>query len=276
MSKLAGEDLVDSLGIVIWRNQPMPTEHYVEERNLSVAWGRGLRLVSARGCSEATPLIVAVTGFNEHGEVDEEPRIRSALENLLESQEKQTIETVANTIFPRSLWNPMAPREQLFERYLRIFPKIQRATRKNSRGTYFERMIIGGPQEHENQLEFSIASYLARTGVRRSVLQVAIFNPSRDHSSAAQLGFPCLQHVSFAPSDEGLCVNAFYATQYMVERAYGNYLGLCRLGQFVAHEMRMPLTRLTCFTGIAECEIAKRRLAPVLDVIDYIDPTGRR
>jgi hypothetical protein len=65
-------------------------------------------------------------------------------------------------------------------------------------------------------------------------------------------------------------VNALYAAQYMVERAYGNYLGLCRLGQFVAHEMELRLARLTCFTGIAECEIAKGRLAPVFGVIDSV------
>jgi hypothetical protein len=248
----------------------MPSEHYVEERNLSIAWGRGLRLASARGDKEAVPLIVGITGFDEHGNVEEDSRIRSALENVLAAAGKQGIETVANTIFPRSLWNPGAQRELLFERYLEILPSIRKATRKNARGIYFERMITGGPSGSENQLEFGIGTYLSRKGVRRSILQVAIFDPSRDHSAAAQLGFPCLQHVTFAPSVEGLSVNAFYAAQYMVERAYGNYLGLCRLGQFIAHEMELPLVRLTCFTGIAECEIAKVRLAPIFGVIDDV------
>jgi hypothetical protein len=246
----------------------MPNEHYVEERNLSIAWGHGLRLAGARGNSEVVPLVVAITGFDKNGNVEEESQVRSALENVLAEGGKQCIETVANTIFPRSLWNPEAPRQVLFKRYLDILPKIRKATRKNVRGTYFERMITGGPKGRENQLEFGIGTYLARDGVRRSILQIAIFDPSRDHSAAAQLGFPCLQHVTFAPSDKGLCVNAFYAAQYMVERAYGNYLGLCRLGQFVAHEMELPLVRLTCFTGIAECEVAKAKLAPVFRVID--------
>jgi hypothetical protein len=246
------------------------SEHYVEERNLSIAWGRALRLSSARGHSEVVPLVVAITGFDEHGNVGEESQVRCALENLLAAEGKQSIETVANTIFPRSLWNPAAPRGVLFKRYQDILPRLRRASRKNIRGTYFERMIKGGPTGHENQLDFGIGTYLTRQRVRRSILQVAIFDPNQDHSAAAQLGFPCLQHVTFAPSDQGLCVNAFYAAQYMVERAYGNYLGLCRLGQFVAHEMRMPLVRLTCFTGIAECEMAKAKLAPVFLVIDSL------
>jgi hypothetical protein len=248
----------------------MPSEHYVEERNLSIAWGRGLRLAGARGNAEVVPLVVAITGFDRHGNVEEESQIRRALESVLAASGKQGIETVANTIFPRSLWNPAAPRQALFKRYLDILPKICKATRKNVRGTYFERMITGGPKGNENQLEFGIVTYLTRKGVRRSVLQVAIFDPNLDHSAAAQLGFPCLQHVTFAPSDQGLCVNAFYAAQYMVERAYGNYLGLCRLGQFVAHEMDLRLVRLTCFTGIAECEMAKAKLAPVFRVIERL------
>lgn len=248
----------------------MSGEHYVEEGNLSVAWARALRLASARGRSEVAPLIVAVTGFDTAGDFEEEPRIRDALDVLLAGNGKQSVDTVANTIFPASLWNPKVPRALLFDRYKRIAPRLKKASRKNSRGIYFERMIDGGPTGQRNQLDFAIGTYLARDGVRRSVLQVGVFDPSRDHSAAAQLGFPCLQHVTFAPTDNGLCMNAFYATQYMVERAYGNYVGLCRLGQFVAHELKVPLLRLTCVTGIAQCEISKNKAASLLTTIDAV------
>jgi hypothetical protein len=106
--------------------------------------------------------------------------------------------------------------------------------------------------------------------VRRSALQLAVFDAARDHSKAAQLGFPCLQHVTAAPTAEGLCINGFYATQYVVERAYGNYLGLCRLGRFLAHEFEMPLARMTCFTGILlpDQGISRRKLNAVTQGID--------
>ena len=56
----------------------------------------------------------------------------------------------------------------------------------------------------------------------------------------------------------GLVVNAFYATQQLFDKAYGNYLGLARLGAFMAHEMRLPLVRLNVFAGVAKLErIAK-------------------
>jgi hypothetical protein len=245
----------------------MTSEHYVEERNLSIAWAKGLRIASERRRREISPLVVSVTGFSELGAFEEEPRIRAALDAVLAKTGKQTVSTVANTIFPLSLWNRTAAREALFERYRRIAPRLRRASRKNSRGIYFERMICGGPAGKENQLDFAIRTYSARQGTRRSILQVATFDPTRDHSAAAQLGFPCLQQVSFAPGGGGLCVNAFYATQYLVERSYGNYVGLCRLGQFVAHELHLPLIRMTCLTGIGELDVAKTHLAGVLTAL---------
>jgi hypothetical protein len=241
----------------------MSSEHYIEDGNLSLAWLRAVRVASARGHSEVAPLVISVTGFDDANHFEEDQGIRTALNKLLAAQGKQSVETVANTIFPISLWNPNLPRQRLFERYARVAPRLRKASRKNTRGLYFERMISGGPKGRENQLDFAIKTFTARRGVRRSILQLGIFDPSRDHSAAAQLGFPCMQHVTFAPTAEGLQVNAFYATQYLVERAYGNYVGLCRLGRFAAHEMGLPLRRFTCCTGVAECEMPKSTLRDV-------------
>ncbi len=243
-------------------------EHYVEERNLSHAWARALRLVTKRGRKEIAPLIVSVTGFHRTGLPVEDASIRTVLDDVLARAGKHLCATVANTIFPESLWNPGRGRARLFQRYCRILPSLRHALHSNSRGLYFDRLISGGPAGKENQLDFAINTYMKRIGVRRSVLQASVFDPHRDHSSAAQLGFPCLQHVTFAPTVGGLCLNAFYATQYMVERAYGNYLGLCRLGRFMAHELDMRLTRMTCFTGIAECDTAKKHLESIFEVIN--------
>ena len=246
----------------------MLPERYIESDNLSLSWGRAIQLVSAPGRKEVAPLIVSVTGFDSQRGFAEDVAIRKALDRLLCSKASESVEAVANTIFPISLWNPAAPRERLFERYKQIAPRVQKASRKNSRGRYFDRMIENGADGHENQLDFVIRAYRSRNGVRRSMLQVAVFDPKKDHTPAARLGFPCLQHVTFAPTLKGLSVNAFYATQYMVERAYGNYVGLCRLGRFVAHELDIPLARVTCYAGIAELDVKKREIKPVIDAIE--------
>ena len=242
----------------------MTSDHHIEHENLSVAWSRALLTASGKGRKEFGPLTVSITGFDGSGMFYEEPQIRQALDGLLRSEGMQRVETVASTIFPNSLWNPAAPRGELFRRYLNIVSRLRRASTKNKRGLYFERMLTGGPKDRENQLDFALTTYNARPGVRRSILQIGIFNPGLDHSASALLGFPCLQHVTFAPTCEGLCVNALYANQYLVERAYGNYVGLCWLGRFLAHELNLPLARVTCFAGIAECDVSKGSLAPII------------
>jgi signal transduction histidine kinase len=239
-------------------------EHFIEDEKLSLAWGRALEIVARQ--REVAALTVALTGFDHKGRCVEDPAIRRALDAVLRSRRHGSVETVANTIFPESLWNPDASSADLYARYTRILPKLRRV-RANSHGTYFERMIDGGPEGAQNQIEFALQTYNARPGVRRSVLQLGIFDPKRDHSASALRGFPCLQHVTFAPTVEGLYVNAFYATQYMVERAYGNYLGISRLGRFIAHELRLPLRRVTVFTGLAQRDGTLSGLERLLELI---------
>jgi hypothetical protein len=246
----------------------MKAEHYIEDESLSVAWAKALRLACTSG-KEVTPLIVSVPGSDD-GTIRETPSIRAAIDKVLTTERKQSVETVSGTIFPQSLWNRSAPRAQLYERYHRILPKL-RMCRLNKHGIYFERMLNGGPKGYANQLEHVIQNFTKRKGVRRSALQVATFDPSRDHTASALRGFPCLQHVTFAPRDGVLNVNAFYATQFLVQRGYGNYLGLCRLGSFVAHELKMPLGRFTCLVGVAQCETSAKKIKGVLAALDKVD-----
>jgi hypothetical protein len=90
-----------------------------------------------------------------------------------------------------------------------------------------------------------------------------VFDASHDLTRQRQRGFPCMQQVAFAPDgDQGtLSVSAFYASQYLFKRAYGNYLGLCRLGRFVAHEMGLRLERVTCYVGFAHLDDTPGKLA---------------
>ena len=87
--------------------------------------------------------------------------------------------------------------------------------------------------------------------------------PLRDQTEARQ-GFPCLQHIAFVPdfNRQTLSLNAFYAMQLLFVKAYGNWLGLMRLGGFVASQTELRFVRLNCFTGHPEDVLGSTRPKP--------------
>jgi hypothetical protein len=179
------------------------------------------------------------------------------LDSVLAELDFWDIETVAFTIFPERYWRLAGgDRKKLFKLYHDAFPRIQAMNpRNNRRGLYFERLAMYGSGPCEgNQLEWVLTQYTDRSNVRRSMLQATTFDPARDHLPDAQLGFPCLQHVTFVPTRGGLVLNAFYATQQLFDKAYGNYLGLSHLGGFMGHEMGLPFVRLNVHIGVAKLE----------------------
>ena len=218
------------------------TDMLVEDNNLSVAWAKVFLQVFQDG--EVSPVVVVIRDIGDEGPLQDSP-IRGALDQLLEEDGKGlSCNTVANTIFP-SIWNPNADRQELYDRYRRILPRL-RKDRRNRNGLYFQRLISYGADGTVNQLEHIIQTW-HKGNHRRTALQAGLFDPLRDHTNQRMRGFPCLQQVSFAPcGEDGLSITGYYATQYVVERAYGNYLGLCRLGRFMAHEMGLRFDRMIC------------------------------
>jgi hypothetical protein len=249
----------------------------IDDDDLARAWGRALLHVVDHPGTLISPLVLSVTGFSP-GATPEVPTVREGLDGALARLGMQSVHTVANTIFPQSLWRYAGyDRQRFFAEYLANRPRYRAlAPTKNGRGLYFERLIAYGPDgapddQLINQLEFIITQYKSRRGVRASMFQASTFDPAQDHTPAAQLGFPCLQHVSFVPVVDGtLVLNAFYATQQLFDKAYGNYLGLCRLGHFMAREMGLVLGRLNCFVGVAKLERITKgadALTPVIDAV---------
>ena len=229
----------------------------INETNLSAAWGRAVLHAIEHPGSDNSPLVLSVTGFDESGIPPEEPAVRQELDKLLRAKGMRDVEDVAFTIFPQRLWTiAKGDRKALFSMYQDAFRRYQAMNpRDNRRGLYFERLVAYGRGPCEgNQLEWILSQYSGREGVRRSMYQASVFDPSRDHVPDAQLQFPCMQHVAFEPTKAGLVVNAFYATQQLFVKAYGNYLGIAQLGAFMAHEMQIPLSRVNVVVGVAKFE----------------------
>lgn len=243
----------------------------IDEPNVSRAWAKAVLHAIDHAGPEISPLILSVTGFDESGSIQETPAIRAALDALLAAKNLRSVDDVAFTIFPQRLWQvAQGERAALFRYYKDAFPRYQAMNRRdNRRGLYFERMTDYGRGPCDgNQLEWILSKYNGRAGVRRSMFQASVFDPDRDHVEDAQLQFPCLQHVTFEPTKHGLVVNAFYATQQLFVKAYGNYLGIAQLGAFMAHQMKTKLLRVNVVVGVAKFErISKRdvELQPLIN-----------
>lgn len=223
--------------------------------NLSTAWSQVLLRLLESGVNAISPLTLTVSDIKD-GEVREKMGIRHRLDTELTKRSLRSVHTVANTIFPDNLWDRSTKNSatDLYRRYKDIWSRINRQP-LNRRGVYFHRLIAYQPQgvpEPINQLDHIISTYRGGNH-RRSALQAAIFDPSYDHTHKRQQGFPCLQQVGFTLlPGEGLAVTGFYPTQYIFERAYGNYLGLCRLGNFMAVQMGLTFQRMICVAGVAK------------------------
>ena len=220
--------------------------YIIEEDNISRAWARAILRLLDTGVAEISPLVVSIN-FSE-GKTEETPEIRAAADKELEKHECFSCHTTANTIFPTSFWNRDKDRQHLFDRYMRVLPNLKQCP-QNRMGIYFERLIAFN--KSNNQLEHILNAYEKNTK-RRSEFQAITVDPDKDQCFNPQKGFPCLRQVMFMPTPEGLVVSGIYGVQYIFDRGYGNYLGLCNLGKFMAHEMNLPLLRVQCVATIAK------------------------
>ncbi|MCC5899613.1 MAG: hypothetical protein JJU32_17065 [Phormidium sp. BM_Day4_Bin.17] len=115
----------------------------IDENNLSHAWAKAFLHIIDNPGKEISPLVVSITGFND-GIPNQNIDIRQSLDKCLADNDEQKIHTVANTIFPDSLWRRSKyQRHEFFERYLNFLPRakaIKHCKKKNSRGLYFDRV----------------------------------------------------------------------------------------------------------------------------------------
>ena len=229
--------------------------------NLSLGWAKVMLELTRPGVTRITPLTLAIRGFDSIGAAAEVSEIRTAVDAFLEAQDKRDIENVAWTIFPQRYWDISGgDREAFFELFIESFKRVQDFNpRNNKRGSYFQRLVdLNGNGKGPNQLKWMLDDYELHPKARRtSKFQATTFDPARDHSSTSLLEFPCLQQVSFTFDSGALHLNAFYATQQIARKAYGNYLGLARLGAFMASQMKLRFEQLNVFVGMAQMDVKK-------------------
>jgi thymidylate synthase len=170
---------------------------------------------------------------------------------------------VAYTIFPQGLYSDGHDAAYVFRAYNRAGGMYERLHRKTRDwGTYFRRMTqYPGHDGVVNQLGEIIAAIRDRKGFYTAAYTIVIQKPGGE--TIRPLGGPCLNYVAVQaepgpPRQLGLL--AVYRNHDFLERAYGNYWGLCNLVRFLAKEVGCDPGPLTCVSSHAYVDGKKAAL----------------
>lgn len=264
----------------------------VHATNVSSAWLEALCALNALAPHRSS-LHTVVTIDDPTGE-DIDIRNSNKVERLLLGLDMQPIETVSNTIFPAQMAATSRDHEDLVRRYRAIYPLLRSRWHKNNHGTYFGRLVAYPAAHHAGgydqlgevirKIGIEHARGSAKTALYEAVIAepgelassdgedqpgtlssaLSIFAPVQDKLPVG--GFPCLSHCSFQLDRDGrVHALAQYRSQYLVQRGYGNYLGLGRLLAYVCEQTQLEPGQLTVTAGYAQIEKkAGRRVRDLL------------
>ncbi|MDQ0114956.1 hypothetical protein [Paenibacillus harenae] len=232
-------------------------------RNVSEAWANSILYLNGCNKREEYNLIAEIVN-----PIEDDIEFRRKINCILTSLEDQSIETVANTIFPQAIEDKQKSREVFYDRFYKLYPKLRRI-QINSHGTYFGRLVAwnnDGGITGFNQLEYLIQKlYRERNNNRgiRVMYEMSIYNPILDNS--VQMGFPCMSFISIKVREDFVDLTAVYRSQYFIQKAYGNYLGLGRLLEFISRQSGYRMGKLTCIATHASIrDIDKRNLTALI------------
>jgi hypothetical protein len=236
----------------------------------------------------------------------EDSAIRQLVGDMLAAEGKASVTTVVNTIFPVAMARQTPEPVALTARYRACYDSIRRASKYNRRGTYFGRLAAHPAQpggvdqlsrlvtrlQAENQRSKRRALYeaslhdvggdvtgldaapnpqpiaIAETAEPASAGGgMAVYSPAKD---TIPTPFPCLSHLSYQLDNDYLHCLAHYRSQYLIERAYGNYLGLGLLLDYIAKAAGLRTGRLMVIAGYASIDIPARRVLRYLQALDQL------
>lgn len=248
----------------------------ISARNVSAGWSQSVS--AAISAPQHKLLHSAVVLADPTGE---DPQVRAAVDEMLIARKLAPVETVANTIFPASLAARCKDVDQLSDRYRRIYPRLRKEHRRNRRGTYFGRLVDYPGVDGKGQLSrlVRLIDREAKKQRRVALYEMSPANPAEDlelildddtpereetvsESSSVYtpakdgqpFGFPCLTQLSFQLDGDQLHGLALYRSQYLVERAYGNYLGIGRLLDYISSSVGLECGQLMIIAGYAQIE----------------------
>jgi hypothetical protein len=214
------------------------------------AWVAAATAVMEKG-DEGYNVVIDVENAAVHDQGDN--TVITLVDRFLRERDAYPIVTVANTIFPQSLYDKHGS-PAFYSVDHRDYDRLSETKRW---GRYFERMTRhrtaeGGTYNPLQELIEKMRRQLK--GVRyTSAYELAVYDPLRDGRSL--YGGQCLSFLSFKVNPStGLMLTAMYRNHTYITRCLGNLIGLGRLQAFVAKEVGLPVGSLTCVSTHAELD----------------------
>jgi thymidylate synthase len=228
----------------------------------ALAWLAATQSVDAQPDHEAHNVIIGVDNPLAESFVDEE--IIKRMDSFLREQGHLPVPTVANTIFPQSIYDRHGSPD-FYSVYLeKVYPRIKKS--QGDWGRYFERMISfplnkkGVPINPLQDIVDKMRKQMQGPRCFKNVYELTIYDPIRD--AGPVMNRQCLSFLSFkltAGEPRRLLLTAVYRNHYYVERLLGNLIGLGRLMRFVANEVGASVGDLTIVSSHAEIDSAAPR-----------------
>lgn len=246
---------------------------FVHETDLSTAWRRTTDLVGRSADRKAFHSVTVIDS-----PLSEDGGIRAAVDELLAHLGLPSVDTVANTIFPRGLADSSANPAELTARYLQMYPRLKKLNRDNARGTYFGRLVAYPSGDSTVDQLAKVIFRLHTQGKTRAPMGAAyeaaihgpedleehldVYNPAKDNAYRA---FPCLSSLSFQRGRTHLQLLAHYRYEYLISKGYGNYLGLASLLAYVSDQVGLSVGRMTVIAGRTYLDASTHRVGQFLD-----------
>lgn len=180
---------------------------------------------------------------------------------------------VAYTIFPHKLYEIYATSDDLFHAYNRQGGLYERLRRRphSGWGTYFRRMTHYETNKGTvNQLKKIIDAIYGRSNIYKAAYTILIQKPGGEN--VRPLGSPCLNYIAIQLENrmKKLGLLCIYRNHDYLERAYGNYWGLCNLVKFLANETGFTIGPLIVVSSHAYINNAKRKFKSLIQSLNEI------
>jgi thymidylate synthase len=236
------------------------------ENSFQVAWAQAI-LALTDNHWDAWNIVVQI----DHPELFDK-YIHNLLENFAKRNNLISQKHVAHTIFPQRFFTNGITRDKLYEKYLRFFKRPRKEPR-HGWGTYFVRMIsYSTPDGDVDQLGGIINNIKDRSKNYGASYTIVIPCPHQDLNKI--MGGPCLNYITIQTENTSgikdtkiINMLAVYRNHDFTKRAYGNYLGLCHLLKYIAHETNSQIGTLTCVSSHAFIQEYKRPLLEIANTI---------